>query len=185
MMKEAKIVRPTKAVMGVEPKVGDEWDAGYVPNGCAYRRVRVTVRREENGWKVFCVAYKGAEKWRGEGDYGFERCIAVLPCETCAKALALNIAFGADYSICHEHEGLSETLMQDGVFAVLLTVLNIAGRDYQKLDEGSQHRLKWAAHEILHGKLDWQKAIAAWEKTEAKGLPLNAAIRWWDAEMRW
>ena len=187
MMKEAKIVRPTKAVMGVEPKVGDEWDAGYVPNGCAYRRVRVTVRKEESGWKVFCVAYKGAEKLLPEGNYGFERCIAVLPCETCAKALALCLVFGSDYAACVEHdrEGIYDTLLFNGVFGVLLSALNISGRDWDRLDEGSRHRILWAARQIVDGQLDWQKVIQAWEKTEAKGLPLNAAIRWWDAEMRW
>jgi hypothetical protein len=75
-MKEAKVVKPTKEILGIEPKIGDEWDAGSVPFGCAYRRVRVTVRREEKGWTVFCVAYKGAEQLLG--DYGFtkpSRCV--------------------------------------------------------------------------------------------------------------
>jgi hypothetical protein len=187
MMMEAKIIRPTKEILGIEPKIGDEWDAGSVPFGCAFRRVRVTVRREETGWKVFCVAYRGAKKLQAEDDYGFERCIAVLPCETCAKALALCLVFGSDYAACVEHDryGIPETLLFDGVFGILLSVLNIGGRGWDRLDEGAKHRVLWAARQILDGKLDWQKAIAAWEKTEAKGLPLNAAIRFWDAEMRW
>jgi hypothetical protein len=186
-MKEAKVVQPTKAIWGIEPKIGDEWDVGNVPFGCAYRRVRVTVRREETGWKVFCVAYKGAEKLKAEGDYGFERCLAVLPCECCAKALALCLVFGSGYATCVDHDryGIPETLLFDGVVGILLSAMNISGRDWDRLDEGSQHRLLWAARQILDGELDWQKVISAWEKTEAKGLPLNAAIRHWDAEMRY
>jgi hypothetical protein len=53
------------------------------------------------------------------------------------------------------------------------------------LDEGSKHRVLWAARQIVDGQLDWQKAISAWEKAKAQGLPLNAAVRYWDAEMRW
>jgi hypothetical protein len=187
MMKEAKVVRPTKEILGVEPKVGDEWDAGSVPAACAFRRVRVTVRKEETGWKVFCVAYKGAEKLQAEGDYGFERCIAVLPCETCAKALALCLVFGSDYAACVEHDryGIPETLLFDGVFGILLSAMNIGGRGWDRLDEGSKHRVLWVVRQIVDGQLDWQKVISAWEKTEAKGLPLNAAVRYWDAEMRW
>jgi len=186
-MKEAKVVQPTKEVMGVEPKVGDEWDAGSVPFGYAYRRVRVTVRKEETGWKVFCVAYKGAKKLKPEGDYGFERCLAVLPCECCAKALALCLVFGSGYAVCVDHDryGIPETLLFDGVFGILLSAMNIGGRGWDRLDEGSKHRVLWAARQILDGELDWQKAIAAWERTEAEGLPLNAAIRHWDAERRW
>jgi hypothetical protein len=186
-MKEAKVVQPTKAIWGIEPKIGDEWDVGNVPFGCAYRRVRVTVRREETGWKVFCVAYKGAEKLKAEGDYGFERCLAVLPCECCAKALALCLVFGSGYATCVDHDryGIPETLLFDGVVGILLSAMNIGGRGWDRLDEGSQHRLLWAARQILDGQLDWQKAIAAWERTEAKGLLLNAAIRHWDAEMRY
>jgi hypothetical protein len=187
MMMEAKIIRPTKEILGVEPKVGDEWDAGSVPAACAFRRVRVTVRKEETGWKVFCVAYKGAEKLQAEGDYGFERCIAVLPCECCAKALALCLVFGSDYAVCFEHDryGIPETLLFDGVFGILLSAMNIGGRGWDRMDEGSKHRVLWVVRQIVDGQLDWQKVISAWEKTEAKGLPLNAAIRYWDAEMRW
>jgi hypothetical protein len=186
-MKEVMVVKPSREIWGVEPKVGDEWDAGNVPFGCAFRRVRVTVRREETGWKVFCVAYKGAEKLQAEGDYGFERCIAVLPCETCAKALALCLVFGSGYAVCPDHDryGIPETLLFDGVFGILLSAMNIGGRGWDRLDEGSQHRLLWAARQIVDGQLDWQKAISAWERAEAQGLPLNAAIRDWDAEMRY
>jgi hypothetical protein len=186
-MKEAKVVQPTKAIWGIEPKIGDEWDVGNVPFGCAYRRVRVTVRREETGWKVFCVAYKGAEKLKAEGDYGFERCLAVLPCECCAKALALCLVFGSGYATCVDHDryGIPETLLFDGVFGILLSAINIGGRGWDRLDEGAKHRVLWAARQILDGELDWQKVISAWERMEAKGLPLNAAIRDWDAEMRY
>jgi hypothetical protein len=178
MLKEAKIVKPTKEILGIEPKIGDEWDAGSVPFGCAYRRVRVTVRKEETGWKVFCVAYRGAERLD-------ERVIAVLPCETCAKALALCLVFGSDYAACvfHDRENIADALLFDGTLLMLLAVMGL--RDLHGINEGSVHRILWAAHKILDGELDWQKAIAAWEKTEAKGLPLNAAIRFWDAEMRW
>jgi hypothetical protein len=180
-MKEAKIVKPTKEILGIEPKIGDEWDAGSVPFGCAYRRVRVTVRREETGWKVFCVAYRGAEKLLG--DYGVT--IGVFDCETCAKAFALCLVFGSGYAVCvdHDRENISDALLFDGTLLMLLAVMGLW--DLHGIDEGSVHRILWAAHKILGGELDWQKAIAAWEKTEAKGLPLNAAIRFWDAEMRW
>jgi hypothetical protein len=63
--------------------------------------------------------------------------------------------------------------------------MNIGGRGWDRLDEGSQHRLLWAARQIVDGQLDWQKAISAWERAEAQGLLLNAAIRDWDAEMRY
>jgi hypothetical protein len=180
-MKEVKVIKPTKEILGIEPKVGDEWDAGSVPFGCAFRRVRVTVRKEETGWKVFCVAYKGAEKLLG--DCGVT--IGVFDCETCAKAFALCLVFGSDYAACvsHDRENISDALLFDGTLLMLLAVMGL--RDLHGIDEGSVHRLTWAAHQILGGELDWQKAIAAWEKTEAKGLPLNAAIRDWDAEMRW
>jgi hypothetical protein len=180
-MKEVKIVKPTKEIVGIEPKVGDEWDAGSVPSACAFRRVRVTVRKEETGWKVFCVAYKGAEKLLG--DFGVT--IGVFDCETCAKAFALCLVFGSDYAACvfHDRENIADDLLLDGTLLMLLAVMGL--RDLHGIDEGSVHRLTWAARQILDGELDWQKAIAAWEKTEAKGLPLNAAIRDWDAEMRW
>jgi hypothetical protein len=179
MLKEAKIVKPTKEILGIEPKVGDEWDAGNLPCGCAYRRVRVTVRKDDDDkWTVFCVAYRGAERLN-------ERVITVLPCETCAKALALCLVFGSGYAVCvdHDDDRLDNETLFDGTVAILLSALSIGSWD--ALDEGSRHRILWAVHQILGGELDWQKAIAAWEKTEAKGLPLNAAIRFWDAEMRW
>jgi hypothetical protein len=180
-MKEAKVVKPSRAIWGVEPKVGDEWDAGNVPFGCAYRRVRVTVRKEETGWKVFCVAYKGAEKLLG--DYGVT--IGMFDCETCAKAFALCLVFGSDYAACvfHDRKNIADALVFDGTLLMLLAVMGL--RDLHGIDEGSVHRLTWAARQILDGELDWQKAIAAWEKAEAQGLPLNAAIRFWDAEKRW
>jgi hypothetical protein len=180
-MKEAKIVKPTKEILGIEPKIGDEWDAGSVPFGCAYRRVRVTVRKEETGWKVFCVAFKGAEKLLG--DCGFT--IGMFDCETCAKAFALCLVFGSGYAACvfHNRENIADDLLLDGTLLMLLAVMGL--RDLHRVDEGSVHRLTWAARQILDGELDWQKAIAAWERTEAQGLPLNAAIRFWDAEMRY
>jgi hypothetical protein len=179
MLKEAKIVKPTKEILCIEPKVGDEWDAGNLPCGCAYRRVRVTVRKDaDDKWTVFCVAYRGAERLN-------ERVITVLPCETCAKALALCLVFGSGYAVCvdHDDDRLDNETLFDGTVAILLSALSIGSWD--ALDEGSRHRILWAVHQILGGELDWQKAIAAWEKTEAEGLPLNAAIRYWDAEMRW
>jgi hypothetical protein len=179
-MKEAKVVKPTREVMGVEPRVGDEWDAGNVPFGCAYRRVRVTVRKEETGWKVFCVAYKGAEKLLG--DYGVT--IGMFDCETCAKAFALCLVFGSDYAACvfHDRKNIADALVFDGTLLMLLAVMGL--RDLHGIDEGSVHRLTWAARQILDGELDWQKVISAWERAEAQGLPLNAAIRYWDAEKR-
>jgi hypothetical protein len=167
--------------MGVEPRVGDEWDAGNVPFGCAYRRVRVTVRKEETGWKVFCVAYKGAEKLLG--DYGVT--IGMFDCETCAKAFALCLVFGSDYAACvfHDRKNIADALVFDGTLLMLLAVMGL--RDLHGIDEGSVHRLTWAARQILDGELDWQKVISAWERAEAQGLPLNAAIRDWDAEMRY
>jgi hypothetical protein len=48
-MKEAKVVKPSREIWGVEPKVGDEWDAGNVPAACAFRRVRVTCSPRGNG----------------------------------------------------------------------------------------------------------------------------------------
>jgi len=177
MLKEAKIVKPSREIWSVTPKVGDEWDAGNLPFGCAYRRVRVTVRKDaDDKWTVFCVAYRGAERLN-------ERVITVLPCETCAKALALCLVFGSGYAVCVDHDRLDNETLFDGTVAILLSALSI--RSWDALDEGSRHRILWAARQILDGQLDWQKVISAWEKTEAKGLPLNAAIRFWDAEMRW
>jgi len=177
-MTEAKIVKPSKEIWGVEPKVGDEWDAGILPYGCAYRRIRVTVRKDaDDKWTVFCVGYRGAERLN-------ERVITVLPCETCAKALALCLVFGSGYAVCVDHDRPDERAFFDGAVAILLSAMGI-GQSWDALDEGSRHRILWAARQIVDGQLDWQKAIAAWEKTEAKGLSLNAAIRWWDAEMRW
>jgi hypothetical protein len=180
-MKEVMVVKPSREIWGVEPKVGDEWDAGNVPFGCAFRRVRVTVRREETGWKVFCVAYKGAEKLLG--DYGVT--IGMFDCETCAKAFALCLVFGSDYAACvfHDRKNIADALVFDGTLLMLLAVMGL--RDLHGIDEGSVHRLTWAARQILDGELDWQKVISAWERAEAQGLPLNAAIRDWDAEMRY
>jgi len=177
-MTEAKIVKPSKEIWGVEPKVGDEWDAGNLPYGCAYHRIRVTVRKDaDDKWTAFCVGYKGAERLD-------ERVITVLPCETCAKALALCLVFGSGYAVCVDHDRPDERALFDGAVAVLLSAMGI-GRSWDALDEGSRHRILWAARQIVDKQLDWQKAIAAWEKTEAKGHTLNAAVRYWDAEMRW
>ncbi len=177
-MTEAKIVKPAREIWGFEPKVGDEWDAGYVPNGCAYRRVRVTVRKDATDkWTVFSVGYRGAEKFD-------EHVITVLPCETCAKAFALCLVFGSGYAACVDHHGVDDGALFDGTVAVLLSAMSI-GRSWDALDEGSRHRILWAARQIADGQLDWQKAINAWERTEQKGLALNAAVRYWDAEMRW
>jgi hypothetical protein len=100
--------------------------------------------------------------------------------------LALCLVFGSGYAACPDHDryGIPETLIFDGVFGILLSAMNIGGRGWDRLDEGAKHRVLWAARQILDGELNWQKAIAAWEKAEAQGLPLNAAIRFWDAEMR-
>jgi hypothetical protein len=181
-MKEAKVVKPTKEILGIEPKVGDEWDAGNLPFGCAYRRVRVTVRKDaDDKWTVFCVAYRGAEKLLGD----YRVTISMFDCETCAKALALCLVFGSDYAACvfHDRENIADDLLLDGTLLMLLATMGL--RDLHSIDEGSVHRILWVARQILDGELNWQKVISAWERTEAKGRPLNAAIRDWDAEWRW
>jgi len=165
--------------MGVEPKIGDEWDAGYVPHGSAFRRVRVTVRKDaEDQWTIYCVAYKGAETLS-------KRALHALNCETCAKAFALCLVFGKDYAVCdvHESDKIDEVALFDGTVAMLCSAMGI--KNWDALDGGSKARILWAARQIVDGQLDWQKAINAWERTEQKGLSLNAAIRYWDAEMRW
>jgi hypothetical protein len=95
------------------------------------------------------------------------------------------LVFGSDYAACvfHNRENIADALLFDGTLLMLLAVMGL--RDLHGIDEGSVHRLTWAARQILDGELDWQKVISAWERTEAKGLPLNAAVRYWDAEMRW
>jgi hypothetical protein len=106
-------------------------------------------------------------------------------CETCAKAFALCLVFGSDYAACvfHDRENIADDLLLDGTLLMLLATMGL--RDLHSIDEGSVHRILWVARQILDGELNWQKVISAWERTEAKGLPLNAAIRDWDAEMRW
>jgi len=181
-MAEAKVVRATKDIMGVEPKVGDEWDAGYVPFGCAYRRCRVTVRKDATGcWTVYAVAAKGNGKLASWDILSF-------PCETCAKAFGLCLVFGDGYAECSVHGkgGFHDGDTFSGRLAMLCCLMGIDKATYNALQEGSMHRIAWVARLVSDRQIEWQRVIRAWEFAEQfssqRGLSLDGAISTFYAE---
>lgn len=169
-----KVVKSTKSVMGFEPFIGSEWDAGYVPFACSHRAVRVTVRKDADGlWTVYALGRKG-DKVLAKHD------LAVFNCETCAKAFALCLVFGTDYAECeiHHHDAFSDADLFDATVKVLLAVMGIDASAWDALDEGARHRVLWTVRELLDSKISWTKVIALWEATENK--PIGVAVRaWW------
>lgn len=178
-----KVVKSTKQVMGVEPTIGSEWDAGYIPSGSAYHGVRVTVRKDaENLWTVYCIGRKGDEilvEWS----------IAEFDCETCAKAFALCLVFGKDYAGCiyHLQDAFDEGDLLCGTERMLLSAMGINPEAWTLLDEGSRHRVLWTARELLDGRKEWGKVIANWdaalEFSKERRLSLNSTISDWQARL--
>lgn len=176
-MQATKTVKSTKAIMGVEPAIGSEWDAGFVPFGCAFRRVRVTVRNDGETWTVYALGKKGDITLA-------QHTVSAFPCETCAKAFALCLVFGSGYAECIEH-GQSEfdaLMLFNGTVKILLSLMGISPDAW--LDDGARHRVQWVTRLLLDGQLDWQKVIAEWESAEIKGMPLSATVSFWFAGLR-
>jgi len=181
-MAGARVVRSSKEIMGVDDFVGAEWDAGYVPFGAAHRRCRVTVRKDASDcWTIYAVAAKGDEKlasWE----------IRSFPCETCAKAYALDLVFGDGYATCvvHGKDGFHEGDTFAGRFAMLCCLMGIDKATYNALSTGSMHRIAWVTRLILDRQIDWQKAVKAWEVAEQfalqRGISLDGAISAFYAE---
>ena len=168
--------------MGVDDYVPTDWNAGYVPAGAAHRRCRVTVRKDASDcWTIYAVAAKGDEKlasWE----------IRSFPCETCAKAYALDLVFGDGYATCvvHGKDGFHEGDTFAGRFAMLCCLMGIDKATYNALSTGSMHRIAWVTRLILDRQIDWQKAVKAWEVAEQfalqRGISLDGAISAFYAE---
>jgi len=168
--------------MGVDNYVGAEWDAGNIPATVAYRRCRVTVRKDATDcWTVYAVAFKGSEKlaaWE----------IRSFPCETCAKAFGLCLVFGDGYAECSTHgqTGFHDGDTFAGRLAVLCCLMGIDKATYDSLSGGSTHRLAWVARLISDGQLTWQKVVRAIEVAEQfalqRGISLDGAISTFYAE---
>jgi len=178
MLKKKKVSKRVSEIISIGMKAGDEWGVGCLTDVSGLRGVRVAVRKDENNYYiVFCVAFKGSEVLS-------KRTLYVLDCEECAKAFALQLVFGVGYAVCVEHQDdkVDEITLFDGTIMMLCSVMGIT--DCGALDMVSQMRIMRTAKQLMYGEIKWQKAITAWEKVEKKGLPINEAILWWDAAMR-
>jgi hypothetical protein len=181
-MAQTRVVRSSREISGVKDLVGSEWDVGYVPFGAAFRRCRVTVRKDsEKLWTVVAVASKGGTKlatWK----------ILQFTCETCAKAYGLDLIFGDGYASCivHNRDGFHEGDTFAGRVAMLCCLMGIDKATYNSLQVGSTHRISWVARLISDRQLTWQHAIRAWEFAEnfvsQRGLSLDSAIGTFYAE---
>lgn len=175
-----RIIRSTKAITGIEPSIGSEWDAGYLPCGAAYSRVRITVKKEADAqWTVYAFGFRGGETL-------LTHFIAHFTCETCAKAFALCLVFGSDYATCEIHgRQFSSNDIFEGTLIIMRAAMGICDEAWHAIDEGSRHRVLWVVRQILDGQLQWERAINAWGFTENSALPpnLNTLIRFWHAEL--
>ncbi len=174
--KVMQVVLSVKTITGVEPCVGSEWDAGYLPAASAHRSIAVTVRRDGTGsWAIKACSRKGTETIDCVT-------IAVLPCETCAKALALCLIGGRDYAACCEHgqSAITESALFDATLELLKCALGLSTA-WASLEEGAHHRVLWVARELLDGQKAWGKVMAVWdaERAERPNLSLSAAVRSW------
>lgn len=175
------VVKPQKDVMGVEFPINAEWDAGYITAGVAFRRARITVKRDdENTFSVHAVGFRDGEKlssWL----------IRSFTCETCAKAFALCLVHGVEYAECdaHNRQNFSDAEIFDGLINALLATMGVEQRAWSGLDEGSRHRVSWVARLIVDGKLSLHKAINAWDAVEAENpkLTLAGKISCWFATL--
>jgi hypothetical protein len=175
-MAQTCIVRSSKEIMGVDEFVGSTWDAGYIPDVYFYRRCCVTVCKDsEKLWTVYAVAFKGditLATWE----------ILQFPCETCAKAFALDLVFGDGYASCavHNRDGFHEGDTFAGRVAMLCCLMGIDKATYNSLLIDSTHRIAWVTRLINDRQLPWQHAIRAWEFAEnfasQRGLSLDSAI---------
>lgn len=175
-MAKPRIIRPMKAILGMEFPRNAEWDAGHIPCAATYNRVRITVKKEDNDrFTVKAVGFSGAKRL-------VELDVAVFPCETCAKAFALCIVFSPGYAVCEKHnrDGFSEADIFDGLVVALRSAMGI-GEEWQTLDEGSKHRVKLTTREILDGKLEWAKVVDTWHMVIDQNPLENLSylIRYW------
>ncbi len=173
-------VRSTKAIMGIEPAIGSEWDAGYLPAAYVHRAVRVTVRKDAaDRWVIYTLSRKGTETLD---------CVTIttLPCETCAKALALCLTFGQDYAECCEHQrdAITPDALFDGTVALLRCALGLSSA-WASLDDGARQRLLWTARELLDGVKRWEKVMAAWDYVRQRypDAALNTLVRFWHSDL--
>ncbi len=154
-----QVIKPTKQIVGVEPAVGSEWDAGWLPTGYVHRAIRVSVRKDANErWTIYALSSKGSEVLE-------KREILSLPCECCAKAFALSILYGKDYAQCYEHAHsvITEGALFDATLLLLQCALGL-GVEWEMIeDEGAKQRVMWTARELLEGVQEWGKVLGAWE----------------------
>jgi len=158
----AKVIRSSKEIVGIEMKVGDEFDAGYIPAGSAYRRCRVTVRKDApDRWSVYAISFLGGEKLTAWDILAFQ-------CETCAKAFALCVVYGDKYAGCHIHEqdGFSDADTYAARVAVLCCLFGLSKADYATLPRGAMDRLAWIARLVSDGQLTWERVLRAIEVAE-------------------
>jgi len=176
-----KEIRPAKEIIGVEPSVGYEWDAGWVPEASAFRRVRIAVRKlNEKEWQIHATGYRGAVRLGTDR----ETPILILPCETCAKAFALDLVHGRGYSYCAEHGTVfDETQLFDGTLVVLVVAMNLSYRNWIYLGEDARNKVCWTARLILDGKITWHDAISAWERVAQSCAEFRTAIDVWYVEI--
>jgi len=176
-----KEIRPAKEITGVEPSVGYEWDAGWVPEASSFRRVRIAVRKlDKKEWQIHATGYRGAVRLGTDR----ETPILILPCETCAKAFALNLVHGRGNSYCAEHGAdFDEIDLFGGTLVILITAMGISYRDWIYLGEDARNKVCWTARSILDGKITWHDAIDAWERVTQSCDDFRTAVDAWDAEI--
>jgi hypothetical protein len=175
-MSQFRVIRSSREISGVKDLVGSEWDAGYVPFEDAFRRCRVTVRKDAKKlWTVYALAFKGDKKlatWE----------ILRFPCEICAKAFALDLVFGDGYASCavHNRDGFHDGDTFAGRVAMLCCLMGIDKATFYSLQGDSMHRICRVARLIGDKQLTWQRAIMAWELAEQfakqRRLSLDSAI---------
>jgi len=163
----AKVVRSSKEIAGIEMKVGDEWDAGYIPAGAAHRRCRVTVRKDAPyRWSVYAISFLGNKKLASWD-------ILTFQCETCAKAFASCVVSKDKNAECpiHKQDGFSDSDTYTARVAVLCCLFGLSQADFVSLPPDAIWMLLSAAHRISDSRLTWQhvmKAIKVAEQLRSK-----------------
>jgi len=163
----AKVVKPSKEIVGVDDFVGTEWDAGYIPAGSAYRRCRVTVRKDAPyKWSVYAISFLGNKKLTSWD-------ILTFQCETCAKAFASCVVSKDKNAECpiHKQDGFSDADIYAARLAVLCCLFGLSQADFVSLPPGAIGELHSAARLISNSQLTWQhvmKAIKVAEQLRSK-----------------
>ena len=167
-----RIVRSMKEITGIEPPVSSEWDAGWIGS---HPRARISVRKEPDCWIVLAAIYRGIDEVT-------ETEIASCECETCAKALALNIAYPNRRveSACGVHGETNPSLLFDATRKVLLSLLGLTSVNFLLLEDGPRHRIDWVVRLVLDGEVSWEDVTQAWGRATES---LSVAISGWIARL--